>query len=705
MMRSTSPVPLVFLPCTMRDTASIPNLFPIAFAVLILSATASYAEPPETPLDRLPYTPGLDVAAMDRSADPCVDFYRYACGGWQAANPIPPDQASWDVYRKMAEGNERFLWGILDADAKPATRRDATQAKIGDYFAACMDEAGVEAGGNAPLAPYLDRIAALDSKLGLAPLLAELHLATGDSGLLFGFGSGQDYADATRVIAFASAGGLGLPDRDYSTKDDERSNEIRAKYVGHVARTFALLGDAPATAKPEADDVMRIETALAKATLTRVDERDPYKLFHKMDREKLARLTPAFDWDAYLRGIGLAKLDTFNVTQPAFFEALERVLETESLASLRTYLRWHMAHDAAPYLGKAMVGESFDFYSRTLRGVPQLRPRWKRCVAMVDGQLGEALGKEYVRRAFSPELKAKALHMTKRIEQAMREDLESLDWMSAPTKREALAKLSTLVNKIGYPAKWRDYSSVTVKRDDFFGNVVRAQRFETRRDLAKIGKPLDRGEWYMTPPTVNAYYDPQMNDINFPAGVLQPPLFDARMDDAPNYGDTGGTIGHELTHGFDDEGRKFDSKGNLRDWWTEADAKAFEERAQCIVDQYANYVVVDDIRINSKLTQGEDIADLGGLLLAWTAWKAETATKNLEPRDALTPEQRFFVGYAQWACQNDRPENQRLKAITDPHSPAKYRVNGLVVNMPQFAAAFSCKPGQPMTSAKRCRVW
>jgi endothelin-converting enzyme/putative endopeptidase len=295
--------------------------------------------------------------------------------------------------------------------------------------------------------------------------------------------------------------------------------------------------------------------------------------------------------------------------------------------------------------------------------------------------------------------------MTKRIEQAMREDLESLDWMSAPTKREALAKLSTLVNKIGYPAKWRDYSSVTVKRDDFFGNVVRAQRFETRRDLAKIGKPLDRGEWYMTPPTVNAYYDPQMNDINFPAGVLQPPLFDARMDDAPNYGDTGGTIGHELTHGFDDEGRKFDSKGNLRDWWTEGDAKAFEERAQCIVDQYANYVVVDDIRINSKLTQGEDIADLGGLLLAWTAWKAETATKNLGPRDALTPEQRFFVGYAQWACQNDRPENQRLKAITDPHSPAKYRVNGLVVNMPQFAAAFSCKPGQPMTSAKRCRVW
>lgn len=679
----------------------------LRFAALALVAVArlAFAGDAETPLERLPYTPGLDVRAMDRSADPCVDFYRYACGGWQAANPIPPDQASWDVYRKMAEGNERFLRGILDGLAARTRGRDATQAKIGDYFAACMDEAAVEARGNAPLAPFLARIAGLSSKLALAPLLADLQLATGSPGLFFGFGSGQDYADATRVIAFANAGGLGLPDRDYYLQDDERTRGIRAKYVAHVARIFALLGEGEAAAGAHADAVMRIETALARASLSRVDQRDPYRLFHKMDRTALARLTPAFDWDAYLRALGLARLDAFNVTQPAFFEAFERVLEEAPLDDIRTYLRWHLASAAAPFLGRAMVDEDFDFYSRALRGVPEQKPRWKRCVGLVDAQLGEALGKEYVRRAFSPALKAKALAMTRRIEQAMREDLESLDWMSAPTKREALAKLATLVNKIGYPDKWRDYGAVVVRRGDFFGNVLRAQRFESRRDLAKIGKPLDRGEWFMSPPTVNAYYDPQMNDINFPAGVLQPPLYDPRMDDAPNYGDTGGTIGHELTHGFDDEGRKFDSHGNLRDWWTKADAKAFEERAQCIVDQYADYVVVDDVKINSKLTQGEDIADLGGLLLAWTAWKAETAAKALEPRDGLTPEQRFFVGYAQWACQNDRPENMRVKALTDPHSPAKYRVNGLVVNMPQFEKAFACKPGQPMVSAKRCRVW
>jgi endothelin-converting enzyme/putative endopeptidase len=680
----------------------MPRLAALAFIVFVSPA---FAASPQTPLEHLPYTPGLDLQAMDRAADPCVDFYRYACGGWQAANPIPSDQASWDVYRKMAEGNERFLWGILDGLAKRTKGRDATQAKIGDYFAACMDESAVEARRNAPLAPILARIAELPDKLALAPLLGDLHLATGSSGLFFGFGSGQDYANATRVIAFANAGGLGLPDRDYYLRDDERFREIRGKYAAHVARMFGLLGESPGAAKADAGVVMRIETALARASLSRVDRRDPYKLFHKVDRAALARLTPAFDWDAYLRALGLAKLDAFNVSQPAFFAAFERVLEDEPLENIRTYLRWHVASAAAPTLGRAMADEDFDFYSRTLRGVPEQKPRWKRCVGLVDAQLGEALGKEYVRRAFSPALKAKALAMTKRIEHAMREDIESLDWMSPATKREALAKLATLVNKIGYPDKWRDYGAVVVERGDFFGNVVRAQRFESHRDFAKIGKPLDRREWYMTPPTVNAYYDPQMNDINFPAGVLQPPLYDPKMDDAPNYGDTGGTIGHELTHGFDDEGRKFDSKGNLRDWWTEGDAKAFEARAQCIVDQYASYVVVDDVKVNSRLTQGEDIADLGGLLLAWTAWKAETASEKLAPRDGLTPEQRFFVGYAQWACQNDRPENMRVKALTDPHSPPKYRVNGLVVNMPQFEKAFSCKPGQPMVSAKRCRVW
>jgi endothelin-converting enzyme/putative endopeptidase len=351
------------------------------------------------------------------------------------------------------------------------------------------------------------------------------------------------------------------------------------------------------------------------------------------------------------------------------------------------------------------VSENFEFFSKTLRGVPQLRPRWKRCVTLVDSQLGEALGQEFVARAFSPKLKDDTNRMTKRIEQAMRDDISSLTWMSDATKKRALEKLDTIVNKIGYPDKWRDYSSVEVKRGDFFGNVERATRFEQKRDLAKIGKPLDRGEWLMTPPTVNAYYNAQMNDINFPAGVLQPPLYDPKMDDAPNYGNTGGTIGHELTHGFDDQGRQFDAQGNLKDWWTPDDGKAFEERAACISDQYAQYVIVDDIKINSKLTLGEDVADVGGLVLAWMAWKAETVDKKLEDRDGMTPEQRFFVGYAQWACENDRPENLRVKALTDPHSPGKYRVNGLVVNMPEFEKAFSCKAGSPMAAVKRCRVW
>jgi putative endopeptidase len=675
-----------------------------ALLAALAIGTAAAAEA-QAPLESFPYTPGLDTSAMDRTADACVDFYQYACGGWLKANPIPPDQASWDVYRKLTDDNQRFLWGILDGLAKRTAGRNATQAKIGDYFAACMDEEAVEKRGLVPLQASLARIDRIATRRGLAPALAELHLATGDASLFFGFGSGQDYADATRVIAFASAGGLGLPDRDYYLKDDERSRDLRAKYVEHVARTFGLLGESAEDAKAHAATVMRIETALATATLTRVEQRDPYKLFHKMGRAELARLAPAFDWNAYLARLGVAHVKAFNVTQPAFFQALQKEIDTESLADLRAYLRWHVASAASPFLTRAFVEANFDFYSRTLRGVPEMRPRWKRCVSLVDSQLGEALGQEFVRRAFSPELKAKALRMTREIEQAMRTDIESLTWMGPQTKRQALAKLASLVNKIGYPDKWRDYSAVVVKRGDFYGNVERAQRFESRRDLRKIGKPLDRGEWNMTPPTVNAYYDPQMNDINFPAGVLQPPLYDPKMDDAPNYGDTGGTIGHELTHAFDDEGRKFDAHGNLREWWTAEDAKAFEARASCVVDQYAKYTVVDDIRINSQLTQGEDIADLGGLILAWMAWETETAGTKPESRDGLTPPQRFFVGYAQWACQNDRPENMRMKALTDPHSPPRYRVNGLVVNMPEFQEAFACKAGQPMVSEKRCRVW
>ena len=673
--------------------------------VIAITLTLTTSAQTEKPLTSFPYTPGLDITSMDTTADPCVDFYQYSCGGWKKNNPIPADQARWSVYGKLYQDNQQFLWGILDQLSKQTGGRNPNQQKIGDYFGACMDEAAVNRLGAKPLQPYLDQIAALQSTKDLPALLARLHTSLQTEGLFFNFGSNQDYENSQNVIAFAEAGGLGLPDRDYYTKTDEKSVDIRTQYVSHVQKMFELLGDNPGIAKAEAAKVLEIETALAKATLTRVERRDPYKQFHKVDFKGLQAMTPDFEWTIYIKDIGLPAQNTFNVTQPAFYAELDRQLKALNLADIKTYLRWHTAHADAPYLSDDFVNENFNFFSKTLRGVPQLRPRWKRCVTLVDDQLGEALGQEFVARAFSPELKQKTSLMTQQIEHAMEEDIKTLAWMSPATKRQALEKLHTVVNKIGYPDKWRDYSSVDIKPDDFAGNVERATTFESKRDLNKIGKPLDRGEWGMTPPTVNAYFNSQMNDINFPAGVLQPPLYDPKMDDAPNYGNTGGTIGHELTHGFDDEGRQFDAQGNLKDWWTKEDAINFTDRAQCVVDQYAQYTVVDDIKINSKLTEGEDIADLGGLILAWMAWQDQTKNTKLESRDGLSPEQRFFVGYAQWACENERPENLRMSAITDPHSPGKYRVNGLMVNMEQFQKAFSCKAGQPMTRENRCRVW
>jgi endothelin-converting enzyme/putative endopeptidase len=681
-------------------------LFVLTFALAALSQTAptSPTQAQEKPLTSFPYTPGLDVTAMEKTADPCVDFYQYTCGGWMKNNPIPADQARWSVYGKLYQDNQQFLWGILDQLAKQKTGRTADQQKIGDYFGACMDEAAVNKLGAAPLKPYFDGIAALKSAKDLPPLIARLQMELSGAPF-FNFGSDQDLENSDAVIAFAEAGGLGLPDRDYYTKDDAHSLDLRAKYVAHIAKMFALLGDSPEKAKAEADTVMSIETALAKPQLTRVERRDPYKLFHKMDFKGLQALTPHFDWAAYIEATGLPVQNVFNVTQPEFYKALDQELTALSVEDIKTYLRWQVVHANAAHLSDAFVNENFDFFGKTLHGTPQLRARWKRCVTLVDDQLGEALGKEFVDRAFSPELKQKTLTMTRQIEAAMADDIHNLTWMSPQTKEQALTKLHSIVNKIGYPDKWRDYSSVKIDPSDFAGNVQRATLFESRRQFNKIGKPVDRAEWGMTPPTVNAYYNPQMNDINFPAGVLQPPLYDPKMDDAPNYGNTGGTIGHELTHGFDDEGRQFDAKGNLKDWWTNEDAKNFTDRANCIVDQYAQYVVIDDVKINSKLTEGEDVADLGGLILAWVAWKAETNGQQLEPRDGFSPEQRFFIGYAQWACENTRPEDLRANAITDPHSPGKYRVNGLMVNMPEFQQAFSCKAGQPMVKENRCRVW
>jgi putative endopeptidase len=669
---------------------------PLLFANLLVAQ--------DHPISSLPYTPSLDIPSMDRSVSACENFYQYACGGWIKKNPIPPDQARWNVYAKLSHDNELFLWGILEEAAKPTPDRNPSQRQIGDYFVACMNEQAVEKAGAAPLKPALDAIAALKSMDDLASFVARQHLDSQTS-MLFGFGSNQDYADAERVIAFAYAGGLGLPDRDYYVKTDAKSEETRQKYLQHVQTMFELLGDSADVAGRNARTVMDIETALAKSSLTRVDKRDPYKVFHKLTRKQLEALTPSFRWEPYLRIAGLPGMSEINVTEPEFFKQLDAQLKSRDLAQWKAYLRWHVARSHAQYLSSPFVKANFDFYSKYLRGITEMQPRWKRCVRYVDRELGFALGRVFVEKTFGPDVKQRTVAMTKEIQKAMEGDLHQLPWMGDATKKQALEKLHGMVNKIGYPDKWRDYSSVRIARDDFFANVSHAVEFESKRQLAKIGKPLDRGEWQMTPPTVNAYYDPQMNDINFPAGVLQPPLFDPKMDDAPNYGNTGATIGHELTHGFDDEGRQFDAKGNLHDWWTKQDAAEFERRAKCVSDQYSQYTVVDDIKINGKLTLGEDVADLGGTILAYMAWKDATKDQRLQPIDGFTPDQRFFIGMAQWACGDERMESKRVHAITDPHSPEEYRINGVVSNIPEFAKAFSCKLGQPMVREKACRVW
>ena len=674
--------------------------------VLAFSAAALFAQTnDEKPLFALPYSPSLDVSSMDLSVDPCNDFYHYTCGGWIKKNPIPPDQARWDVYAKLTEENERFLWGILEQTSEPAPARSKVETEIGDYFHACMDEPALEKAGAAPLKPELDQIAALQSIRDLPALLGHLHLGITGEHMLFGFGSNQDYADSSQVIAFASAGGLGLPDRDYYTKTDAKSVETRQKYVEHVQKMLELLGERPTTAKTDAAAVMSIETALAKASLTRVDKRDPYKLFHKLTRAQLQALTPSFKWSVYLDTVITPDSPMVNVTEPAFYKEVETLLKSRSLVDWKTYLRWHLALDKARTLSSPFVQADFDFYSKYLRGQKEMQPRWKRCVRRVDNDLGEALGQVFVDKTFGPDTKQRALVMTQGIEKQMENEVRQLPWMEAATKQRALEKLHAVVNKIGYPDKWRDYSSIQILRGDYFGNVERATQFESRREIAKIGKPVDRTEWQMTPPTVNAYYDDQMNDINFPAGVLQPPLFDPKLDDAPNYGNTGATIGHELTHGFDDEGRQFDSKGNLKDWWTKDDATEFEKRVKCVSDQYSQYTIVDDIKINGKLTLGEDVADLGGTFLAYLAWKDATKNLNLQPRDGFTPDQRFFIGMAQWACGDERPEIKRLNAVTDPHSPDEYRINGVVSNLPEFGKAFSCRIGQPMVHTNPCKVW
>lgn len=655
----------------------------------------------------LPYSPSLDLSSMDRSADPCADLYRYSCGGWIKNNPIPPDQASWSTYGKLYVDNQRYLWGILEGLSKNHQGRSAIQAQIGDYFAACMNEEAIDQAGITPMQSELNAILHLQDRKGIAALLGDLIAVSDTQNYFMAIGSEQDAEDATQTIGAVFAGGLGLPDRDYYLEDTDDHKSIMQAYRKHVAAMFRLLGQDAEQAQKSALTVVRIESALAKASLSLVERRDPYNTYHRMKLAELQKMAPVVDWAALFTRTGLITEPWINVSQPLFVLEVQSTIERESLDDLKTYLRWGLLNTRAEMVSKPFRDQHFAFYSQRLRGINEQRPRWRRCVSLVDQQLGEALGREFVERNFPPQVREDVMRMTVQIQQAMAERIDSLGWMSPETRAQAHEKLQKMRGKIGYPDQWRDYSAITIKPDDFYGNVSRATWFDLQRQLSRIGQPLDRGEWFMTPATVNAYYNPSMNDINFPAGVLMPPLYDPKLDDAPNYGNTGGTIGHELVHGFDDEGRQYDGDGNLRDWWTPADATAFEEGAQCIRKQYGSYRVIDEILINADLTSGEDIADLGGLILAWDAWKRETAEQDLQPADGLTPEQRFFVGFAQWACAAERPESLRLHAATDPHSPPSYRINGVVVNMPEFAKAFNCPADAPLVkpASEVCRIW
>jgi putative endopeptidase len=645
----------------------------------------------------------FSIESMDKSTDPCVDFYQYACGTWIKNNPIPADQSRWGQFSELAERNRENLREILEDAAKPAPNRDATTQKIGDYYAACMDEKAIDAKGLATLKPELDLIRNLKDKAQIAGEIAHLQRAGSDA--LFNFGSGQDAKNSTEIIAQADQGGIGLPERDYYLRDDPKSVELRQKYLEHVARMFGLAGDTPAQAKAHADAVMKVETALAKGSLDKVSRRDPEKTYHKMSKKDLEGLSPAFQWNQFLTDSGTPEFQSINVAWPDFFKAMNTELQNASLDDWKTYLTWHLLHSSAPLLPSAFTKENFSFYGKTLSGAEEMRPRWKRCVDFTDNQLGEALGKKYVEKTFGKEGKDRTLKMVDALEKAVGQDIENLSWMTPATKEQALIKLKAITNKIGYPDKWRDYSSVNVKRDDPVGNSIRANEFEFQRQLNKIGKPVDRGEWDMTPPTVNAYYDPQMNNINFPAGILQPPFFQSDMDDAVNYGGIGMVIGHELTHGFDDQGRQFDAKGNLHDWWTGEDAKEFNQREACIDQEYSKFTVSGGEHVNGKLTLGENTADNGGARVSLMALENALASRVKPEIGGFTPEQRFFLSFGQIWCENERPEAARLQVTTDPHSPAKFRVNGVVQNMPEFQKAFSCKQGQPMAPVNACRVW
>ena len=664
-------------------------------AVLFAQSSSS----PETPK----VTPGFSAANMDLKANPCVDFYQYACGLWTANNPIPPDQSRWGRFNELEERNRRTLRDILEKLAANDPKRTGIDQKLGDFYASCMDEEGINKRGLAPVQPYLDEIAAMPNKAALQAEIPKLHR----KGIIvfFNFGVGPDAKNSKMNIAQADQGGLGLPDRDYYLKDDPKSVELRKQYLAHVQKMFELAGEPAAKASAGAQAVMKIETELAKGSMDRVTRRDPIKTYNKLTTHELYSLAPFMDWPKYFAAMSAPPVESLNVIVPNFFRQLESTTVQNSLDDLKTYMRWHVLRSEAPLLPIPFENETFHFYKQILTGAKEERPRWKRCVDYTDGDLGFALGQKYVDQTFGAEGKQRTVKMVEEIEKALAEDIGKLDWMTAETKKQAMIKLRAVANKIGYPDQWRDYSTVQIARGDAVGNDIRATEFEVERQSRKIGQPVDRTEWLMTPPTVNAYYNPPENNINFPAGILQPPFYDNKMDAPVNYGAIGSVVGHELTHGFDDSGRHFDGDGNLRDWWTAEDAKEFEKRAECFVKEYAAFEPVDGLHLNGKLTLGENTADNGGVRLAFMALMKSIEGKPPAKIDGFTAQQRFFLGWGQIWCENQTPEVARLRVQVDPHSPARARVNGVLSNMPEFQNAFACTAGQPMLRQPACRVW
>jgi len=649
---------------------------------------------------------GFSIENIDKSVDPCVDFYEYACGNWLKTAEIPADRAIWASFSELDERNLDIERGILEKAAAGGPGRDAIDQKIGDLYGSCMDEKAVNARGIEPLKPELDRVAAVKDKGALIDEIAHVHVV-GPSPL-FNFYSNSDLHNADQVIAYIDQGGLSLPDRDYYIKDDARMVDMRKHYVDYVTEMFTLAGQPADQAAESSKTVLRIETVLAKASMDRTMRRDPKNRDHKMKRDDALALAPNFYLNRFFVAVGAPSFTELNVGNPDFFKQVNGVVESETLDSLKTYVSWWVLRAAAPWLSQPFVDANFKM-RQALTGQKQIQDRWKRCVDLVDGSVGEALGQRYVDLTFGAEGKQRMLKMVAALEKSLDEDIQQLSWMSDETKKQAKVKLQAIRNKIGYPDVYRDYSSVTIKRDDLLGNVARSTEFESKREIAKIDKPLDRKEWGMTPPTVNAYYNGSYNEIVFPAGILQPPFFDKTMDDAVNFGGIGLVIGHELTHGFDDQGRKFDPTGNLRDWWTEQDGKEFEKRVSCVADEYSNFVAVDDLKLNGRLTLGENTADNGGARIALMALEhmiADDKTgKEGQKIDGYTPEQRFFLGFGRVWCEKRRPEYSRMQVTTNPHSPGKYRVNGVVQNMPEFQKAWGCKAGQPMVAENACHVW